>query len=606
MKFNKINFKRVIFSLIGAVVITTALSFDVFISVANMVSDELYQTHDSPNEEIIIIGMDEKALSEYGNMPWSRDIMAQAIQALNSDEENKPAVIGIDTLYTASDNTKEDENLVKAVQEAGNVVTATNITFGTQLVTLEDGSFYMDNYSVLLVEEPFNELKEVSKGVGHLNAMLDTDGILRHAIWSVTLPDGSEYPSFNQSIYNAYMEYIGKEAIDSPPVDAKDRWYLSFTSYPSSYYDGYSVVDLVEGKIPSTILKDKIVLIGPYALGMSDEYLTAIDPATKMYGVEYQANAIAALINGDLKTEVLENNQNYMVLILTLIVLFYFYEKRVLKLTISWIVLNILWVAFCLILWNIGYVIHPFYMLISLAISYGASVAVNFLLESLEKKEITKAFKRYVAPQVVTKLLENSNFQPELGGKTSNVAVLFADIRGFTPLSEELEPSEISSLLNRYLSMMSECVFKYDGTLDKFMGDCAMAFWGAPLDDKESALKAVMAASEMIEKAKELEKEIFKKYNHKVNIGIGINYGPCVVGNFGSKERMDYTVIGDTVNVASRLESNALAGNILVSGSVFEKTMEKIEFSKVEEEIKLKGKTQKVDIYKFIKIRKGI
>ncbi len=598
MKIKQINLKRIFFSLIGAVVITTALSFEILSPIANAFSDEFYQTHNTPNSEIIIIGMDEKSLDAYGNMPWPRDIMASAINQLNMDESNKPAVIGVDTLYISSDNSNEDNQLIQAAKNGGNVVTATNITFGTQLVTLNDGSFYMDNEAVLLVEEPFYELKEVSKSTGHLNAMLDTDGILRHAIWNVTLEDGTEYPSFNQSIYKAYMEHINKEAIQSPPVDSKDRWYLSFSSYPGSYYDGYSVVDLVDGNLSPELFKDKIVLIGPYALGMNDEYLTAIDPATKMFGVEYQANAIAALINEDLKVEILADTHNYLLFILTFIVLFYFYNKKAVKLTISWIVLSALWLGTCLLLWNIGYVVPVLYILIALIISYIAAVVFNYLIASIEKNQITKAFKRYVAPQVVARLLENQAFNPQLGGKLTDIAVVFADIRGFTPLSEALEATEVSSLLNRYLSMMSECVFKYGGTLDKFMGDCAMAFWGAPLEDEESALKAVMASCEMIENAKKLEIEILEKYNHKVNIGIGINYGVAVVGNFGSENRMDYTAIGDTVNTASRLESNAKSGEILVSEAIYSKTKDKLHFTKINEDIILKGKTQKIEIYR--------
>ncbi len=600
MKFKNKNFRRILFSLVGAVVIATALSFEIFNTTANRVADEIYQAHKTPNSQIVIIGMDEKAQDTYGAMPWPRDIMASAIEILSSDLENKPAVIGIDTLYTNESSTESDNKLIEAIQKAGNVVTATNITFGTELVTLDDGSFYMSDYSVLLVEEPFEGLNEVSKS-GHINAMLDTDGILRHVLGSVQLKDGSFYPSFNQVIYNEYLKYKGIEDVNIPSTDSKGRWYLSFSSYPGSYSDGYSIVDLTQGNLSPELFKDKIVLIGPYALGMNDEYLTAIDHARKMFGVEYQANAIAAMLSGDLKVEILTEARNVAIFIISFFVLFYFYEKKIIKLTISWIILCALWMIICLGLWNIGYVVQIFYVLSALVICYIIAVAFNYLKASIEKNEITKAFKRYVAPQLVSKLIENESFNTQLGGKTTNIAVLFADIRGFTPLSEKLSPNEISSVLNRYLSMMSECVFKYNGTLDKFMGDCAMAFWGAPLEDDESALKAVKASLEMLIKAKDLEQEIFKKYNHKISIGIGINYGPAVVGNFGSENRMDYTAIGDTVNVASRLESNAF-NNILVSGAMVKELENKVLFNKITEDIILKGKTQKVEIYEVEKV----
>ncbi len=600
MKLKKTNLIRIIFAFIGALIITLGLSLDVIEPTANKLSDAMYLTHQSPNSEIIIIGMDEKALSSYGQMPWSRDIMAKAIAQLNKDSSTKPAVIGIDTLYTIESTPEFDEQLVEAVKNGGNVVTASNITFGSELITLDDGTFYMDNNAVLLVEEPFDALKNVST-TGHLNAMLDTDGILRHAIWDITLPDGTTYPSFNQTIYKQYMQHLGLTPIASPPLDANNNWYVPFTSYPSSYYDGYSIADLVSGNLDADLFKDKIVLIGPYALGMSDEYITAIDHARKMFGVEYQANAIAALISGSLKTEILMLPQQFLLFILSFLALFFFYKKTILKLTITWVIASVAWVLTCLFLWQIGYVLHIFYVLTALSIAYITAVAYNYLNSTVEKSRITKTFKRYVAPQVVTKMLEQPNFEPQLGGKLTDIAVIFADIRGFTSLSEKLSPNEVATILNRYLSMMSKCVFKYGGTLDKFMGDCVMAFWGAPIEDETSALKAVSASLEMIKNAKELENIIYKTYKHKVSIGIGINFGPAVAGNFGAQDRMDYTVIGDTVNVASRLESHAKPNYILVSGAIYEMLKNQVEFSKIEEDIILKGKSQKVDIYKVEK-----
>ncbi len=596
IKFKKAIFLRIAFSLITSILICLVLNLEVFIPTANRISDEVYQTHTSPNPEIVIIGMDEKSLAAYGQMPWSRDIMAAAINQLNADENKRPAVIGIDTLYTIESESSEDAQLVAAVQSAGNVVTATSITFGSELVTLEDGSFYMSDFAVLQVEEPFDALAQVSTS-GHLNAMLDSDGILRHVLGEVVLTDGREFPSFNETIYHEYMKSLGTDATSPPHTDTRGRWYLPFTSYPGSYDDGYSLVDLVEEKLDPDLFTGKIVLIGPYALGLNDEYLTAIDQSSKMFGVEYQANAIAALINGNLKTEILEFPQQILLFIITFLVLLYFYEKKLLRLTIVWITLCALWFAFCILAWNLGYVFYIFYIVTAITIAYIISVAFNYFKSSMEKNKITTAFQRYVAPQLVSKILESEALDLKLGGKLTEIAVVFADIRGFTPLSEILPPDTVAAILNRYLSMMSECIFKYGGTLDKYVGDCAMAFWGAPLEDEESALKAVKCSLEIIEKGAILEKELFENYSYKVGIGVGINYGSAVVGNFGSQNRMDYTAIGDTVNIAARLESNAKRGCILVSGAVYDKLKDEVAFSKVEEDIILKGKTQKVEIY---------
>ncbi len=593
-----INYKKIASILLASIFLTYILSLDFFLPTANIISDSVYQNHQPPNSEIVIVGMDEKALELYDTMPWPRNIITTAIEQLSEDPEKAPAVIGIDTLYTTESTPEEDAAFIAAVSSAGNVITASNITFGNELVTHEDGSFYMDDYSVLLVEEPFPALKDVSVS-GHLNAMLDTDGILRHAIWDVTLENGDTYPSFHQVIYKEYMSYLGRDDLITPPTDSRGRWYVPFTSKPLSYDDGYSIVDLVNGDLDPDLFDGKIVLIGPYALGMNDEYFTSIDHATKMFGVEYQANAIAALINGNVKTEVLDFPQQLLLLIITFVALYWFYDRKMTTATITWLSSSILWVLICLLMWQLDIVLHIFYIPVSLSICYLVSVIINYLKSTIEKRRITNTFKRYVAPQVVSKILETTDAEPILGGSLSEIAVLFADIRGFTPLSEALIPEEVADILNRYLGMMSDCVFAHGGTLDKYIGDCVMAFWGAPLPQKDSAYSATLTAIDIITKAKELEIEIMQKYNRVIQIGIGINYGPAVIGNFGAANRMDYTAVGDTVNIAARLESNAKPGTILISKQVRELLNERIPTKQLDSEIKLKGKSQHVEIYEI-------
>ncbi len=505
----------------------------------------------------------------------------------------------IDTIYTTQGNEEDDKKLVEAVGLRDNVVTATNISFGSELVTTEDGDFYMDDYAVLMVEEPFDDLKEVSSS-GHINAMLDTDGILRHAIWSVELDDGYDYPSFNQVIYKKYMEYIGNEEYLSPPTDALDRWYLPFTSKPMSYDSGFSIYDLVEGNLDPDLFKDKIVLIGPYALGMNDEYLTAIDYATKMYGVEYQANAIAALLSGDLKTEIVYADTIVILVIITFFMLFMLYERKMLFCTILWVLMSVLWVATCIIMWQFDYVLQIYYPLVSMLICYIGSVAVNYLKSTIEKMHVTNTFKRYVSPHVVARIVEHNKDASELGGTLKNITVLFADIRGFTTLAEILTPNEVAVMLNKYLSMMSECVLENEGTLDKFTGDGVMAFWGAPLIQEDIAFKAISCAGQMIKRSKKLNAEVMEKYDYNIGIGIGINFGSAVVGNFGSVNRMDYTAIGDTVNVASRIESNTKAGQVLLSASVVEMLDSRVKIVPEGEKIYLKGKKEAAEVYSLL------
>ncbi len=593
----KKNIVRVTFAVIGAVLITLMLGFDMFTVLANRVYDSVFQSGGVPNSQIVIVTMDEKSIDTYGQMPWSREIMAKAIENLTADADKSPAVIGIDTLYTNSENSEADKAFVEAVEKAGNVVVGANISFGSELVE-DNGNYFMDNSAVLLVEEPFEELKAVSKS-GHLNAMLDTDAILRHAIWEIDLQNGESYPSFNQVIYQEYMAYMGEEAILQPPTDENHMWYVPFSSRPEAYDDGFSIVDLVEGNLDPDYFAGKIVLIGPYALGMSDEYFTAVDHTEKMFGVEYQANAISALITGNLKTEVSTELHSIILFAITALSLNFFFKKRWLFCTIAWLVISLGFIAVVVYLWNIGYVMPIFYLPTAVTICYIMSVLVNYFRSVLEKNEVTKSFKRYVSPELALELIKNESIKPNLGGKMADIAVMFVDIRGFTALSEMLKTEDLAQILNDYLSLISNTVLKNSGTLDKFLGDGAMAFWGAPIFQEDIKAKAVKSAMEITEKSKPLNEKVKKLCGKDIGIGIGLNFGPAMVGNFGSHTRMDYTAIGDTVNVASRLEAISKMDEILVAESMIDAIPKGVEFVSLGENIHLKGKSEKVEIYRI-------
>ena len=219
-------------------------------------------------------------------------------------------------------------------------------------------------------------------------------------------------------------------------------------------------------------------------------------------------------------------------------------------------------------------------------------------MEILRRKKITDNFKKYVAPQVVDTLVKDGIDELKLGGVKKDIAVLFVDIRGFSTMSEKLNPEQVVEILNDYLNLTSTAIFKFGGTLDKFIGDATMAVFNAPLDIEKPVLKAICAALDMLKGAMELGEKSQKKYGTKVTFGIGINYGTAIVGNIGASFRMEYTAIGDAVNTAQRLESNAKPGQILISESVYEEVKE---FAKVTPIgiIPLKGKSEEVSVYQL-------
>jgi len=237
-------------------------------------------------------------------------------------------------------------------------------------------------------------------------------------------------------------------------------------------------------------------------------------------------------------------------------------------------------------------------------LSFLYCLAGGYISEKLRQRKVIAAFKKYVAPEVVDEIAKKGDFKIQLGGENRDIAVLFVDIRGFTTMSEVLSPEEVVAILNRYLNLTTNAIFKNKGTLDKFVGDATMAVFNSPFDLEDYVFKAVCAAMDIVEGGAALEKELLEKFGRTVGFGVGVNCGEAVVGNVGCEFRMDYTAIGDTVNTAARLESNAKKGQVLISGEVYERIKDRIEVEEVGE-IPLKGKSKGVFVYSVISVKRG-
>jgi len=219
----------------------------------------------------------------------------------------------------------------------------------------------------------------------------------------------------------------------------------------------------------------------------------------------------------------------------------------------------------------------------------------------LEKKKLTKMFSKYVSPQVVEELMKNPD-STNLGGKKQKTTILFSDIRGFTPMSEKLQPEEVVALLNEYFSEMSGIIFTWNGTLDKYIGDAMMVLFGAPISGEDDEIRAVTAAIEMQLKLNKLNDKLSMEGKKPIGMGIGINTGGVVVGNIGSENRLEYTAIGDSVNLASRLCSVARAGQVIISDFTYEFVKDKVEVTKLEK-VQVKGKEEKIQIYEVLRVK---
>ncbi len=587
--------RTLLISLVGAALLTGIAATGLLYTPDSALSDALYHREAAPDGEIIVIGLDQKSLDELGPWPWPRDYMAEVIAVLNDDPDLAPAVIGIDILYVGeSADPEADYYLADTAEWGGNVVTAAAGTFGSDLVTGDEG-FYMDTMAMLAWDAPYDALAAVTE-TGHINAMADTDGIIRHALLYVDTPDGERFYSFARVVYEKYAAFHGLDVTHLPQTDANGFFYLPYTASPGGYDSGISFVDVLDGLVDPELFAGKIVLIGPYAAGLQDEYRTAIDHAAPMYGVEIQANQIDAYRNGMIPAEVSDSLQLVILFVITAVLLLWLMDRKVILSVITWLIVSLGWIGICLLLYTNGLVLHALWVPLAATVSFVFSVALNYIRASREKKRVTATFGRYVDPAVLKELLVQGGSAEDLGGKMFNIAVLFVDVRGFTTMSEALDPPTVVEIINKYLTLTTECIMRHHGTLDKFVGDCTMAFWNAPLPQEDPVYLACRAAMDMVEGSKALGEELQAKYGRTVSFGIGVNFGPAVVGNIGAPRRMDYTAIGDTVNTSARLEANAPGGKILISRAVADALGERAKVTSLGDSIKLKGKAEGFEI----------
>lgn len=312
--------------------------------------------------------------------------------------------------------------------------------------------------------------------------------------------------------------------------------------------------------------------------------------------MELHANIMQSLIDGMIFNEV--SPVAGMMVIGLLAGLAYFLMERVnarRAILVAVLFIVTYTIVFHFVLERQNLILPLFYVVFAIIVCYVTSIVSQYLLERRERSRVTGLSGRYVSQAVVDEILSNPD-AIKLGGERKDVTLLFIDIRGFTPLSEKMEPEDVINVLNEYLDLCTQAIFKYGGTLDKFIGDGVMAIFGAPVPQEDHAKRAVLAGIELKSQADELNRRIEEKYGRSVRFGMGINSGPAVIGNIGSKERLEYTAIGDTVNLASRLESNAKPGQILISEETYRRVKDDFVFKELPP-LKVKGKEKPVNVY---------
>lgn len=585
--------KRILASLLAGIVAFLAVFLNLLSAADKASEDVLYHHASGTSGEIRIIKIDDKTMNKLGDIStWDRSVYTKLLNTLCVSEEIRPAVVGFDILLSSEKDTKTDKEFAEICKKYGNVVCGFSYVFSKELQEDESGNLIENSMTIKERVLPYKALGD-NVSQGFVNALMDNDdSFIRSSFLSFKESKAVTAKSFSAVVYEKYMESKGLEA-EYPTNDSIMNF--RYSGNPGDF-ENVSLIDVLEGNVPATAFDDCIVLVGAYAAGMMDAYFVPVDRSSQMYGVEIHANVIQAIMEGKTLENVNKVVDALISAIVIAIITFVCWNLSVAKTIIVCLATAILKLLSGLILFNQGYTMNVLsvpVLAIVIAVIY---VAVHYYEARMAKRSIEKAFSKYVAPQVVEEIAKDGTYELKLGGENRDIAVMFVDIRGFTPLSESLEPEQVVDILNGYLELTTRCIFRHGGTLDKFVGDATMAVFNSPFNTEDYIYKAILTAWDIVQGGNKIEEEFVKRYGKHVGFGVGVNCGPAVVGNIGCDFRMDYTAIGDTVNTAARLEANAPRGNVYISQSVREALGDRITVEDVGE-IPLKGKSKGIFVY---------
>lgn len=595
-----------------------------------------------PDGNVVIAAIDPKSVDELGRWPWDRKVLATLIENL---KYYGAKTVALDIVFGEPSNPVSDNALRSAIKEAGNVVAG--YFFRNEQKSHSEQSLELLQKSKITIlkvaddvkEVPVvsfsyadNNIKEISDAAtlsGYFNIIPDDDGIIRSAN-VILLNNGEFFPSLAMSALKNYLDTeiilniavfgVNYLSVGQKTVPANEQGMLTLNYYGrQGIFKTIPVVDIVKKRLKShDELKNAIVFVGATEVGISDLRATPVDSI--LPGIEIHATTASNILQGNF----LIYNANVTLIEIACIVLFPFILVILLGLIRKTFIGLSLTFAFIAVYLGLNYILFTYFYLntaiifpiISTSLSYLGSEAYRNLIEERQGRFIKKAFANYLSPALVNEIIKNPDML-KLGGSKREMSILFSDIRGFTSISEKLSPESLVSLLNRYLGPMTDIVLKNYGTLDKYIGDAVMAIYGAPINLDDHSVAACLSAVEMIGALPELN-AIFKSEGlPEIAIGIGINTGDAIAGNMGTEIRFDYTVIGDTVNLASRLEGlcKMYKTQIIVSGATrahVEEFCEKLpqkglklmstghEFNFRELDlIKVKGKNEPVTIYEL-------
>ena len=566
------------------------------------------------SQDIGVITIDEKAIEKYGQWPWKRDVLADIIIKLR---EAEVGIIVLPILFSEEDRLGGDNELAEVLQygvvisQVGTTQTNKNAV-SRGVAKVNDPMPWLFSWPGMLGPIPL--LGENASGVGVVNTVPEIDGVVRRIPLIMKIGDET-YPAMAIEVIRvavgapSYQVKAGQGGIIALRVpgfsiiktDPHARIWLRW----NKEYDTISLADIDQ----ANKFKGKTVIIAPTAEGLNSIVAT---PLGERYMYEITANTLQTVLDG-------KNIQRIDISFLVELVLAFLIGCVIILAAnyFSYVTLGLTFVGlYVILLYSTHYLFSQYLILadvswaiICLTIVGFHSTFNRFIKEFKLKQQIRKQFEKYLDPRQVAILVKNPE-KLKLGGERKEMSFLFMDIVGFTPISEHYknkdDPEGLVEVINDYLNRMSKIVLKNGGTIDKYMGDCIMAFWNAPLECSNHAEMAVKTSIECAVETDKIKAEFKAKGLPDINIGSGVNTGICIVGNMGSEMRLDYSVIGDAVNLAARLEAttrnykdeNGKVTPVLYSSFTKEKltNIKSVEVDK----IKVKGKEELITIYKPI------
>ncbi len=610
-----------------------------------------------PTGSVALVEIDDKSIAEVGRWPWPRRLMASLVSALG---DYGASVIGIDILFTEQDDLDRDHQEVAGRLQAAGVGMPTITTAlgqqndaalaeamahqGSTFVAYPFGGHHLDIAKVVAVESGFLQkirnpppatylvrstgkrpgliradsylppipvIAAAARGSGFADVDTDVDGVVRTIPATVEF-DGSYCVPFFLTMVSAYLQNaqlllsltdstarvaVGRIHI---PVDEIGRMYIDFRGRADAI-STYSAADVLARRVSEKSFRGKIVLVGVAAKGLGDRSVTPI--GFDVPGVELQAIAVDNVLSGRFvrRSEVTEGETRLAALLLGLAITIAVSQLGAARSAIAGIALFCGYVLYAQHRLQVdGTVLGLVLPLMTLVITYTVLAGYRYINEGLEKRRLRHAFVHYLAPTLVDRLAKDET-ELKLGGEERTITVLFADLTGFTAASTGMTPADLTGKVNRYFDFVVRPIDASGGYVERFLGDAALAFWGAPLSDPKHAIHAVQTAFEIVEGVNRARAEDEARGENGFTIKVGINTGRAVVGNVGSENRYSYTAMGEDVNLASRLEGiPPLYGCYIVIGERTAQVVREEILLREMDRVLVKGASEPMTIYQPI------